>query len=223
MNKLNTQQQMDALIGELEKSGKVPKLLLHSCCAPCSSYVLEYLSKYFEIIDLYYNPNISPREEYETRTAELKRLVETQPHDHPVRFLEGRYDEKEFYEAVRGLENEPEGGERCRKCFELRLREALKTAVDEHADYFATTLTISPLKNAEVINETGEAVRREFCDSSDIAPEDVPAYLPSDFKKRGGYQRSIELSKEYDLYRQNYCGCVFSKRDAVQREKGENG
>lgn len=214
MNQLNTQQRMDKLLTELTKEGRVPKLLLHSCCAPCSSYVLEYLSEYFEITDFFYNPNISPREEYEERLNELKRLITEQPHKYPVTLIEGRYDEKEFYEAVKGLENEPEGGARCKKCFELRLAEAARVAKEVDADYFATTLTISPLKNAPLLNETGAALGSN---------SEKPKYLPSDFKKKGGYQRSIELSHEYSLYRQNYCGCIFSKRDALLREKELKG
>lgn len=211
MNKQNVQQQMDGFLEELKKRGKVPTLFLHSCCAPCSSYVLEYLSEYFEIIDFFYNPNISPKEEYEERLAELKRLIEAQPHKYKVTLVEGRYDEQEFYDAAKGLENEPEGGARCRECFLLRLKETAQKAKEYGADYFATTLTISPLKNAPLLNEIGSGIFS--------TEEGNPVYMPSDFKKKGGYARSIELSKEYGLYRQNYCGCVFSKRDALQREK----
>ena len=208
MNTVNVQKEMDKLLEKVSHDEEPRVLLLHSCCAPCSSYVLEYLSDYFEIIDLYYNPNISPETEYRARENELKRLIEQQPHKHPVTFLEGRYDPKEFLEAAKGLENEPEGGERCKKCFELRLREAAKAAKEQGADYFATSLTISPLKNAEAINAIGERVSKEFPGGA--------AYLPSDFKKKNGYKRSTELSKEYRLYRQDYCGCVFSK---LQRER----
>lgn len=211
MNKQNVQQQMDRFLEELKKKGRVPKLFLHSCCAPCSSYVLEYLSEYFEIIDFFYNPNISPKEEYEERLAELKRLIGSQPHKYKVTLIEGRYDEQEFYDAAKGLENEPEGGARCRECFMLRLNETARMAKEYGADYFATTLTISPLKNAPLLNEIGSGIFS--------AEEGNPVYIPSDFKKKGGYARSIELSKEYGLYRQNYCGCVFSKRDALLREK----
>lgn len=211
MNKQNAQQQMDVLVSKLANDGKVPKLFLHSCCAPCSSYVLEYLSQYFEIIDFFYNPNISPKEEYEERLSELKRLIKEQPHKYNVTLVEGRYDEREFLDVVRGLENEPEGGARCKECFLLRLNETAKMAKEYGADYFATTLTISPLKNAPLLNEIGSSIFS--------ADDGNPIYLPSDFKKKGGYARSIELSKEYGLYRQNYCGCVFSKRDAIIREK----
>ena len=179
-----------------------PRLLLHSCCAPCSSYVLEYLSNYFEITDFFYNPNITSEEEYRHRADELQRLIDRMPHKYPVTFVEGPYDKAVFFEAVKGLENEPEGGERCFACYELRLREAAKLAAAGGYDYFTTTLSISPLKNAEKLNEIGERLSAEY----------GVKHLPSDFKKRGGYQRSIELSREYELYRQNYCGCVFSRR-----------
>ncbi len=204
MKQRNTQQQMDDLIEGLKKEGRVPALFLHSCCAPCSSYVFEYLSEYFDITDFYYNPNIYPPEEYEKRVREIKRLIEEQPHKHEVAFVEGKYDPERFFEVAKGLEKCPEGGERCAKCFELRLRETAKEAKERGFDLVTTSLTISPLKNAALLNEIGERVCRE---------EGV-TWLPSDFKKRGGYQRSIELSKEYGLYRQDYCGCVFSKRDA---------
>ncbi len=197
----NIQQQMDDLIEELKAKGEVPALFLHSCCAPCSSYVFEYLSDYFAITDFYYNPNIYPESEYEKRVNEIKKLIELQPHKHEVKFTEGQYDPERFFEAARGLEKVPEGGDRCAKCFELRLRETAKEAKKRGIDLVTTTLTISPLKNAKLLNEIGERVCRE---------EGV-CWLPSDFKKKGGYQRSIELSKEYDLYRQNYCGCIFSK------------
>ena len=179
----------------------MPKLLLHSCCAPCSSYVLEYLSPYFHICDFYYNPNISPKREYEERKEELMRLIQEMSLQEKVTFLEGTYEPEKFFEMAKGLEGLPEGGERCFKCYEMRLRESAKIAKEQGADYFATTLTISPLKNAQKLNEIGEAIAKEY----------GVAYLPSDFKKKNGYKRSIELSTQYELYRQNYCGCVFSK------------
>ena len=199
MNPRNYQRELDAVIAAQE--GKVPKLLLHACCAPCSSYCLEYLSQFFEITVLYYNPNISPREEYERRTAELERLAGEMSFAHPVKVIAGEYEPEKFYEAVRGLEKEPEGGERCTVCFRLRLSEALRTAEELECDYVTTTLTISPLKDAPRLNAIGE----ELCSQSKVA------WLPSDFKKKGGYQRSIVLSREHELYRQDYCGCVFSK------------
>ncbi len=201
MNKINYQKKLDALIEEVVRSGTVPTLLLHSCCAPCSSYVLKYLSDYFRITLLYFNPNISPKEEYIKRVGEQKRLISELPVRNPVSFIEGRYEPSEFYEAVRGYENEPEGGERCFICYELRLGEAAKYAVEGGFDYFATTLSISPLKNAAKINEIGECVGARF----------GVKHLPSDFKKKEGYKQSVELSAQYCLYRQNFCGCVYSK------------
>ena len=187
----------------------MPTLLLHSCCAPCSSWCLEYLSQYFLITDLYYNPNITEEDEYRHREEELRRLIAEQPHLHPVTFLAGTYEPDKFWEISRGLELCPEGGERCFKCYELRIREAAKYARQGGFDYFTTTLTISPLKNAQKLNEIGYQV----------AEETGTAWLPSDFKKKGGFLRSTQLSQEYGLYRQNYCGCVFSKRDAQKREQ----
>ena len=204
MNQKNYQKELDALIESIP-DGSVPTLFLHSCCAPCSSYVLEYLSDYFQITDFFYNPNITDREEYEKRSAELQRLIASMPFKHPVRFVEGPYQPREFFEAVRGLEQEREGGKRCFVCYELRMREAARLAREGGYDYFTTTLSISPLKNAAKINEIGEALEKEY----------GVRHLPSDFKKRNGYKRSIELSREYELYRQNYCGCVYSKKALI--------
>jgi len=205
---MNYQLELDKLINELQKrqtdaAYRVPRLLLHSCCAPCSSYVLEYLSQYFVITLLYYNPNIFPKEEYRKRVEEQKRLIAALPVKYPVNFVEGRYRPEEFFAVVKGLENVPEGGERCLECFRLRLEETAKLAATGEYDYYTTTLSISPLKNAQALNEIGQELASVY---------EVP-YLPSDFKKRGGYQRSIELSREYELYRQNFCGCVYSMRD----------
>lgn len=202
MNNRNFQKELDKILEDIKNKNKVPRLFLHSCCAPCSSYVLEYLSQYFEITDFYYNPNISPKEEYDYRVSELKRLISEMDFKYPVHFVEGEYDPKIFYDTVKGLEDVPEGGERCFKCYRLRMEEAAKKAAEGHYDYFTTTLSISPLKNAQKINEIGEELAKIY---------HVP-HLPSDFKKKNGYKRSIELSREYDLYRQNFCGCVFSKR-----------
>lgn len=202
MNKRNYQKEFDRVIEQNQRDGKTPKLLLHVCCAPCSSYCLEYLSKYFEITVYYYNPNISIKEEYEHRLNEEKRLVSQMPFKNPVNVIEGRYEPSEFFEAVKGLEHEPEGGKRCEKCFELRLSSSAELAAKLGFDYFTTTLTISPLKNADLLNTIG----------AEQAQKHGVSWLYSDFKKREGYKRSIELSREYDLYRQNYCGCVFSKR-----------
>lgn len=198
---MNYQKELDKLIKRLETEKRVPKLLLHSCCAPCSSYVLEYLSNYFSITVFYYNPNISPESEYTKRLFEQQRLIDRLPAKHPVAFAAGPYDSGRFYEMAKGLEHVKEGGERCLRCYELRLRETAQMAKDAGFDYFTTTLSISPLKKAEKLNEIGLRVAEEFGVS----------YLLSDFKKKNGYKRSIELSKEYGLYRQNYCGCVFSK------------
>lgn len=209
MNKINYQRELEKIIEKNGKEQKVPTLLLHSCCAPCSSWCLEYLSQYFLITDLYYNPNITEEDEYRHREEELRRFIAEQPHLHPVTFLAGTYEPDKFWEISRGLELCPEGGERCFKCYELRIREAAKYARQGGFDYFTTTLTISPLKNAQKLNEIGYQV----------AEETGTAWLPSDFKKKGGFLRSTQLSQEYGLYRQNYCGCVFSKRDAQKREQ----
>ena len=209
MNKINYQRELEKIIEKNVKEQKVPTLLLHSCCAPCSSWCLEYLSQYFQITDLYYNPNITEEDEYRHREEELRRFIAEQPHLHPVTFLAGTYEPDKFWEISRGLELCPEGGERCFKCYELRIREAAKYARQGGFDYFTTTLTISPLKNAQKLNEIGYQV----------AEETGTAWLPSDFKKKGGFLRSTQLSQEYGLYRQNYCGCVFSKRDAQKREQ----
>ena len=213
MQKPNYQRMLEQLIASIPE-GEAPRLLLHSCCAPCSSYCLEYLAKHFRITLLYYNPNISPREEFDKRTAELRRLVEELPMKYPAEVVVPEYRPGEFYSAVKGLEDMPEGGERCFVCYEMRLREAAEMAKQLKLDYFTTTLSISPLKNAEKLNEIGERLAAEY---------GIP-YLNSDFKKRGGYQRYIELSHEYGLYRQDYCGCVFSRRERDARVAAqENG
>ena len=209
MNKRNYQRELDQLLEHTQKEEKVPRLFLHSCCAPCSSYVLEYLSQYFEITVFFYNPNISLEEEYRKRVAEIQRLVGETSFTHPVLIMEGTYDPQIFYEMARGLERVPEGGERCFKCYRLRMEEAAKLAKEGNYDYFTTTLSISPLKNAEKINEIGEALAEIY----------GVKHLPSDFKKKNGYKRSIELSHDYGLYRQNYCGCVFSKREQEEKMK----
>ena len=207
MNRRNYQRELEAVIKENESKSRVPRLLLHSCCAPCSSYVLEYLSDYFEITVFYYNPNISPAEEYEKRAAEQQHLIRELPAKHPIHLVVGAYEPERFYAVSRGLEQVPEGGERCFRCFRLRLEEAAKMAAEGGFDYFATTLTISPLKNAQKLNEIGEELSEIY----------KVEHLPSDFKKKNGYKRSVELSAQYGLYRQNYCGCVFSKREAEER------
>lgn len=209
MNKMNYQKILDSQIELIQSEGKVPTLLLHSCCAPCSSYVLEYLSEYFSITVLYYNPNIFPKEEYEYRIREQQRLINELPAKHKISFISTEYEPDRFYEIARGHEHEPEGGERCFKCYEIRLREAAKYALEGGYDFFTTTLSISPLKNADKLNEIGKR----------LAAETGLNYLYSDFKKRNGYKRSVELSKEYRLYRQDYCGCVYSK---VQKSRESN-
>ena len=208
-NKRNYQKELDEIIKVLQKEGRVPKLFLHSCCAPCSSYVLEYLSQYFEITVFYYNPNIYPPEEYFERAAEQKRFIEQFPAKYPISYVEGAYDTKRFYEMAKGMEKLPEGGERCFACYELRMREAAILAKEGGYDYFTTTLSISPLKNAAKLNKIGEEMALKY----------EATFLPSDFKKKEGYKRSIELSKEYDLYRQNFCGCAFSKAESLKREQ----
>ena len=203
MNKRNYQKELEQLISNIEP-GRVPSLLIHACCAPCSSYCLEYLSQYFSITVLFYNPNISPETEYNKRVDEIRRLIDGLPVNNKVSLIEGRYLPSEFYNSVKGLEKEPEGGKRCHVCYELRLREAAITAKELGFDYFTTTLSISPLKDSEKLNEIGKKLSDEY----------GVAYLYSDFKKKNGYKRSIELSREYKLYRQNFCGCVFSRREA---------
>lgn len=189
-----------ALDGIIESLGdKRPRLLLHSCCGPCSSYVIEYLSKHFDITVYYYNPNIFPREEYEKRLAEQIKLVDRLG---GAVMCEAEYDPDRFYEVARGLEAEREGGARCAECFRLRLDKTAEMAKEGGFDYFCTTLTVSPHKNAPLINEISEQAAERY----------GVAALPADFKKREGYKRSIELSKEFDLYRQDYCGCEFSIR-----------
>lgn len=207
MNQRNYQRELNQTIERLLKEGQVPRLLLHSCCAPCSSYVLEYLSRYFMITVFYYNPNISPREEYEKRVTEQRRLLEALPAKYPIDLKAGPYEPEKFYDMARGLEQEPEGGERCLGCYRLRMEEAARLAAEGGYDYFTTTLTISPLKKAEKLNEIGELLETIY----------PVKHLPSDFKKKDGYRRSVELSGKYGLYRQNYCGCIFSRRSACER------
>ena len=210
--KVNYQKELDKTIDKITREGVIPTLFLHSCCAPCSSYVLKYLSDYFKITIFYYNPNISPEDEYRERVREQIRLINEMPVKNKVEFMEGRYEPEVFYEMAKGMEDIPEGGERCFKCYELRLREAAVIAKDRGFDYFTTTLSISPLKNAAKLNEIGLKLEEEY----------NIKYLLSDFKKKEGYKQSVELSKEFNLYRQNYCGCAFSKREALLREETVN-
>lgn len=208
--KENYQKILDQTIEENLRKGRVPTLLLHSCCAPCSSYVLEYLSGYFKITVFYYNPNIYPDEEYAKRVKEQQDFIMRFPGKNPIAFVAGDFDKDLFYETIRGCEKIPEGGKRCFRCYELRLRKTAEYAKRMDMDYFTTTLSISPLKNAQKLNDIGRKLMEEY----------GVEYLLSDFKKREGYKRSIELSREYNMYRQNYCGCVFSKREreAAQSE-----
>ena len=205
----NYQRVLDRELDRLEREGRVPRLLLHACCSPCSSYVLEYLSRRFDITVFYYNPNISPESEYRRRVEELLRLVREQPHARPVAVLRGDYDPERFYELAKGHEDDPEGGERCFACYRLRLEETARRAKEDGFDCFTTTLSISPHKNAEALNRIGGELGEEY----------GVDYLFSDFKKRGGYARSIELSREYGLYRQDWCGCVFSKKASESRRQ----
>ncbi len=201
MNQRNYQRELDEKIRQIGQSAEAPSLFLHSCCAPCSSYVLEYLSEYFRITLFYYNPNIAPETECLARVNEQRRLIAELPTRYPVTFVEGTYEPRKFYDCVKGLEHIPEGGERCFACYRLRLSEAAQESQKRGCDYFATTLSISPLKNAAKLNEIGEALSMQY----------QVQWLPNDFKKKNGYKRSIELSAQYGLYRQNYCGCVYSR------------
>ena len=205
MPKPNYQLELDRTLQKLSLANKRPSLLLHACCAPCSSYVLEYLTQYFDITVFYYNPNISPENEYLHRVSEIKRLIsEMCP---SVSFIEGRYEPEKFYEMAKGLENEPERGARCLKCYRMRLEESAVIAKENKFDYFTTTLSISPQKDSIVLNSIGKEVSEKY---------DIP-YLFSDFKKKGGYKRSIELSAQFHLYRQNFCGCIFSKMQSQKK------
>ena len=202
---MNYQKKLEEIIESMD--GR-KTLLLHACCAPCSSYVLEYLTQHFDISIFYYNPNISPYSEYEKRISEVKRLIKEMPLSGKTDLVDGKYDPERFYDITKGMEDLPEGDERCFKCYRLRMEETAKAALENGFDYFTTTLSISPHKNAEKINEIGQVLEREY----------GIGYLFADFKKRDGYKRSIQLSREYGLYRQDYCGCVYSKSAAEKRK-----
>lgn len=206
--KVNYNAIMESIIDKEQQHTKIPTLLLHVCCAPCSSAVLERLSKYFKITIYYYNPNISPYEEYEKRICELKRFIEEIDINHEISIVEGEYEPEKFEELALGFEQEKEGGVRCSKCYYLRLSKTALAAQQGHFDYFTTTLSISPYKNSDKLNEIGKALEKKY----------GVAYLYSDFKKKDGYKRSIVLSKEYHLYRQDYCGCIYS-REVRENEK----
>lgn len=209
--KINYQKKLDTILSTIDTENK-PSLLLHACCAPCSSYVLEYLTKYFNITILYYNPNIHPEAEYSRRLNELKSFLPAFLNNHSasVSLVEQPYIPEEFFSAV-GTESKPElkteaeKGERCRRCYLFRLKKAHQYAVDNHFDWFTTTLSISPFKDSEKINVIGQELQ--------TSDQNGPKFLTSDFKKKGGFKRSLELSKEYGLYRQDYCGCIFSKQN----------
>ena len=205
---MNYQSMLDKTIEDISKKGVRPSLLLQACCAPCSSYVLEYLNEYFDITLLFYNPNISPESEYSFRAQELVRLCNELPLTFKPKTVVCDYDNTPFFKMAKGLENLPEGGERCFLCYRLRLEKAAEYAKEQDFDYFCTTLSISPHKNAASLNEIG----------SELSEKYGVKYLYSDFKKKNGYKRSIELSKQYNLYRQNYCGCIYSKIEAENRE-----
>ena len=197
---MNAQKLCEQELNKIKQDTKSKRILLHSCCAPCSTYVIEYLSDYLPVTVFYYNPNIFPHEEYTKRAKEQKEFLSRFPSRFPLDFLEGSYDTALFYQFAKNYAKEPEGGERCKFCYELRMRETAKLAKQRYFDYFATTLTISPLKQADLLNQIGVNLGKEY----------QVTYLPSDFKKKNGYLRSVELSKEYDLYRQNFCGCIYS-------------
>lgn len=200
---MNYQKVLDEILVSIDSSNKTPKLLLHACCAPCSSYVLEYLSKYFEITIYYYNPNIYPETEYQRRINELKKFISNYKSINKINLIEENYNTDEYYKAVKGYEKLGERSERCYKCYEFRMKHACMYAKENNFDYFTTTLSISPYKNSTWINEIGEKLEKEY----------GIKYLYADFKKKNGYKRSLELSKEYNLYRQDYCGCVYSKQE----------
>lgn len=205
MMKINYQKKIEEIIENLDYR---PKLLLHSCCAPCSSYVLEYLNNYFDIIIYFYNPNINIADEFEKRYLEQKRFVKKVYGD-KIQVIKGKYNPLDFLETIKGYEKDGEGSERCTNCYELRIKKSAKKALEVEADFFTTTLTISPLKNAQKLNTLGEKYEELY----------GIKWLPSDFKKKGGYQNSIKLSREHELYRQDYCGCSFSKAENIQRRK----
>lgn len=208
--KTNYQIEMEKIIAYEQSNNHIPSLLLHSCCAPCSSYVLETLSDYFKITIFYYNPNIYPECEYIKRKEEEKRFISEFKTKYKVDFLDCDYDSTSFYDTVKGMEHLKEGSIRCYKCYELRLDKTARTAKEKGFDYFGTTLSISPYKNSEWINEIGINLENKYNIN----------YLKADFKKKNGYKRSIELSSIYNLYRQDYCGCIYSQIE--RKEKSSN-
>ena len=211
MIKVNYQKELDRIVAGLDPAKPAPRVLLHSCCGPCSSYVLEYLTQYFSVTVFFYNPNIQPEEEYHKRLACQKDLIAALPAKHPITLIECGWDGEAFVEAARGQEGAPEGGSRCSACFDLRLSKTAALAREQGFDYFCTTLTVSPHKDAQRLNQLGYALGEQWGVN----------WLPGDFKKREGYKRSIQLSAEYDLYRQNYCGCLYSKSAEEQDLQSE--
>lgn len=205
---MNYNKKMEEIIEQNQSLGITPKLLLHSCCAPCSSHVIDTLSPYFDITILYYNPNIEPYEEYLRRKEEEIRFLEEYPNINKLDIIYCDYDEEKYKSIVKGLEKEPEGGARCIKCYYLRLEKTAELAKENNYDYFATTLTVSPYKNSNKLNEIGESLSSKY----------NIKYLYSDFKKKNGYKHSIELSKKYNLYRQDYCGCKYSEAERNQKK-----
>lgn len=198
---MNYQEILNNTLEIIKNSDKKPKLLLHACCGPCSSYVIEYLSNYFDITIYYYNPNIYPENEYIRRKEELKSFVKQ--FNNQIKVIEELYNTEAYYKSVKGLEKLGERSERCYRCYMFRLEKTANFALKNNYDYFTTTLSISPYKNAEWINEIGKKLEEKY----------NIKYLYADFKKKNGYKRSLELSKEYNLYRQDYCGCVYSKQE----------
>ena len=206
---MNYRLKMEEMISELVPLGEAPRLLLHSCCGPCSSAVIEELSRYFKITVFYYNPNIYPPEEYYLRSREQERFISEFPAKYPVSFVEGAYDTERFYDMAKGLEEEPERGARCVKCYRLRLEEAARYASENGFSFFTTTLSISPQKDSQVLNAIG----------GELADEYNVRYLYSDFKKKDGYLRSTKLAAQYGMYRQDYCGCEYSYRAGQSRKE----
>ena len=201
---MNYDLKMEEMIKEIPEG---EKLLLHACCAPCSSACLERVANHFEVTIFYYNPNITKADEYKKRVDEIRKFISKFKTKYPIKLEEGRYDPKEFFEISKGLEDEPERGKRCFKCYNLRLEETAKVAESLGFKYFATTLTLSPHKRVDWLNEIGEGLNSKY----------DTTYLYSDFKKKNGYKRSIELSHEYNLYRQDYCGCIYSYNESLKR------
>ena len=201
LENMNFSKELDKTIENIMASDQTPSLLMHSCCAPCSSYCLEYLSDFFDITVLYYNPNIFPKEEYEYRISEQERLINNLPVKNKIKFISTEYTPNDFHNKIKGFEKEPEGGKRCEECFKIRLEYTANLAKEMGFDYFVTTLSISPLKNSKLLNKIGLEIEKKY----------GVKYLLSDFKKKNGYKRSVELSKIYELYRQDYCGCIYSK------------